>query len=329
MNKLTSLFRPVLALSVFALAGCPSPNNPDVVTDTGTADTVVTDTGGDAQGQDVQSQDVQEQDVPQSGADCNAYCTSITANCTGDNAQYNDVADCVAYCNGAMWPAGTAGAMDGNNLACRIYHSGAAASAPAVHCIHAGPSGGAVCGSLDVRSDAPTTYTRVDRMGMPAVSTALVPAARKNDYNDGNPANDMAFAGDFIGTLNALHTALDPDLNTLHLTPCSMTIMVGGLPECLGQMYAVGRTVASLVVPNDVIQLDPTVAAGFPNGRRLQDPVIDVTLAVLLLRLNTGICGTGVATCNAATLATLPLNPAMNDSTNGTTFPYLAAPHAP
>jgi hypothetical protein len=167
-------------------------------------------------------------------------------------------------------------------------------------------------------------------MGMPAVSTALVPSDRKNAYNDADPAGDMAFAGDFIATLTGLHTALDADLNTLHLTPCSMTTLVGTLPECLGQTYTTGHTVASLVVPHDVITLDTTVAAGFPNGRRLEDPVIDVTLAVLLLRLNTGTCGTTVGTmCSAATLAMLPLNPSHNDVANLTEWPYLAPPHAP
>ncbi len=82
---------------------------------------------------------------------------------------------------------------------------------------------------------------------------------------------------------------------------------------------------ASLVVPNDVLNLDTATAAGFPNGRRLQDQVIDVTLGVLFLRLGTGMCGT--ATCNAGTLAGLPLNPRANDVAFLTTFPYLAVAH--
>ena len=38
------------------------------------------------------------------------------------------------------------------------------------------------------------------------------------------------------------------------------------------------------VVP-DTLKIDLTAAAGFPNGRKLEDPVIDVTLAVVLLDL--------------------------------------------
>jgi len=330
MKKLNYLVAPLAAFTLF-LAGCPTPNNGD----TGPADTGPVDTGSDTAVNETGS-DATDTPPPTDGGDammaandCATYCAAITSACTGANAQYTDMADCTAYCAQAMWPAGTPGEAAGNTLACRIYHAGVAAGTPDVHCPHAGPSGAAVCGTVNFRTDMATTYTRVDRMGMPAVSTALVPSARKNAYNDGDPSGDMSFAGDFITTLTGLHTALDADLNTLHLTPCSMTSVAGALPECLSQMYSAGHTVASLVVPNDVITLDTTVAAGFPNGRRLEDPVIDVTLAVLLLRLNIGLCGTGTATCTAATLAMLPLNPAQNDVTNLTDWPYLAPPHAP
>jgi len=47
----------------------------------------------------------------------------------------------------AAFPLGADADTAGNTLGCRIYHAGAAASAPTVHCPHAGPSGGATCGS--------------------------------------------------------------------------------------------------------------------------------------------------------------------------------------
>ena len=40
-----------------------------------------------------------------------------------------------------------------------------------------------------------------------------------------------------------------------------------------------------------------------------------------------GTCRGGTATCNAGTLAGLPLNPRANDVAFLTTFPYLAVPH--
>lgn len=82
---------------------------------------------------------------------------------------------------------------------------------------------------------------------------------------------------------------------------------------CLSQSVTPTRTVASLVVP-DVLQLDLNGAQGFPNGRRLQDPVVDVTLAAIFLDLKTH---------GADTFAKIPLNPSGNDVPLQTAFPYL------
>lgn len=75
---------------------------------------------------------------------CETYCNTIQSNCTGANAQYPDKATCLATC--AAIPAGTLGDMEGNSVACRTYHSGAAQMDSAAHCVHAGPSGGGICG---------------------------------------------------------------------------------------------------------------------------------------------------------------------------------------
>jgi hypothetical protein len=77
-----------------------------------------------------------------------------------------------------------------------------------------------------------------------------------------------------------------------------------------------GRTVANLVIP-DLVRDDLTQPAGFPNGRRLQDPVIDIELAVLFLNLNVH---------SPTLLFSVPVNPPQNDVAFRTTFPYLAAP---
>ena len=115
----------------------------------------------------------------------------MVTNCTGANAQYRDLADCLAFCGAVGWPEGAAGAMAGNNLNCRIYHGGApAVSQPDLHCPHAGPTGADVCGSVTFRTTPAAMYTRVDRMGMPAVATALVSSGQKNAYNDADPTGD-------------------------------------------------------------------------------------------------------------------------------------------
>lgn len=74
--------------------------------------------------------------------DCTAYCTEIQANCTGANAQYPDMAHCIATC--ASFAVGTSKVTDtsGNTLGCRIYHGGDPSKmAAATHCVHAGPGG--------------------------------------------------------------------------------------------------------------------------------------------------------------------------------------------
>lgn len=93
---------------------------------------------------------------------------------------------------------------------------------------------------------------------------------------------------------------------------------------CLNQVIpgTGGATPASLVLP-DTVKVDFTRPLGFPNGRQLQDQVVDITLAALFLRLD------GVNPEPVNRLALLPLNPGGNDLNNGvfpTTFPFLLPP---
>ncbi len=164
-------------------------------------------------------------------------------------------------------------------------------------------------------TDAPSAYTRVDRAAMPAIATAVITS--KNDYNAGNPSDDAAltFAGEIVTNVAGLHTALDDDLTDLGLTPCMVNTTDPFDPatsSCITQA-------APLVVP-DTLKLDTTKAPGFPNGRKLTDPVIDVTLAVILLDLSVE---------GQTPTSLVGVNPTANDKAFSTTAPYLAAPHTP
>ena len=86
--------------------------------------------------------------------------------------------------------------------------------------------------------------------------------------------------------------------------------------RCINQEVGPGRSVASLVIP-DTLQIRLNQAPGFPNGRRLEDSVVDITLAALLLDLRVH---------SAATFASLPLNPPANDRAFLSVFPYMAPP---
>lgn len=76
---------------------------------------------------------------------CEDYCTEINANCTGGNVQYGTQEECLAAC-GAM-PRGQDTDTTGDTLGCRNYHLGFTGGDPALHCAHAGPSGGGACGN--------------------------------------------------------------------------------------------------------------------------------------------------------------------------------------
>lgn len=160
--------------------------------------------------------------------------------------------------------------------------------------------------SYEFASDEPSAYTRVDRIGMPAVGTAVI--TDKQAYNEADPATDAAgeYVEDITANVEALHAALDDDLTGLGLMPCATDV-------CVAQA-------APLVVP-DTLKIDLAGASGFPNGRRLEDPVIDVTLAVVLLDLS--VEGQAVDTLVGV------LNPAANDLGFESAFPYLAPAHQP
>lgn len=350
--KTNKLLLAATLLGAFTLAGCPSDPVPatDAGRDTGpTPDTGGADTGAEDAGTDAPV-------TPDSGPvtlDCAFYCGLVTTNCADEFAQYEDEADCLAFCAVAGWDVGTVDDMTGATLGCHIYHAGVpAAGAPAVHCGHAGPSGAGVCGSVDFRTDT-TGYSRVDRMGMPAVSTALVSSGMKNAYNDGNPSagtgGDQEVVGglprwapEFATSLIGIHNALNDDILALGLHHCGNNPAAGvaDVIGCATQTIGTGGPrVLDIVVP-DTLRIDTTMPAGFPNGRRLADPVIDLTLAVVMLDLtmnapNTfvtydrdGVGGTG---CGGADCP-VGLNPPLNDVAEGvflTTFPYLHPAHAP
>src|SRR6202035_73166 len=77
------------------------------------------------------------------GGGCDAYCTAITANCTGNNAQYTSKADCMTAC--AFIPVTDPLGM-GNTLACRAGVAAMAATAADANCWHAGAETFGSCG---------------------------------------------------------------------------------------------------------------------------------------------------------------------------------------
>lgn len=106
-------------------------------------------------------------------------------------------------------------------------------------------------------------------------------------------------------------------------TPAPTTSSLDVLP-CLNQTVPLARVpagtrVIDLVIP-DTITIWPDRDIGFPNGRLLSDPVIDITLGVILLDINR-------AGQNAASFAAIPLNPPGATKGPIATFPFAALPN--
>lgn len=164
-------------------------------------------------------------------------------------------------------------------------------------------------------SDAPEAYTVLDRHGAVeagtvgiAASAGLGQAPVRNQYNASNPVEDARgrWVGQITNSLTFLHNTLDDDLQGAGLIPASVQ-------TSLAQ--------AGPVIVPDVIHYNPDLPSAYPNGRKLTDPVVDITIAVALLDLSRG-------GQTAATLANLPLNPPANDVAFRDGFPYLADPHS-
>jgi hypothetical protein len=139
-------------------------------------------------------------------------------------------------------------------------------------------------------------YRQVDRMGNPAVNTALVPFARKNEYNARNTRYDAkgTFAADIIASLQGLGT------DSAHIsTLANVAVLKGDFLRL------------DLTVPNTGFAGGDNAGAGFPNGRRPADDVIDTILTIV---------------ANGATLGDSVDG---NDVPYRNKFPFLAPPHQP
>jgi uncharacterized protein DUF4331 len=139
---------------------------------------------------------------------------------------------------------------------------------------------------------------RIDRMAIPAINTALIPSGMKDAFNAADPVND---ATDFRPTANATIDTLRGVVDGLFGTPQD------GGP--LGNLSS--QQVAGALIP-DVVTIDFSSDVQFPNGRQLDDDVINAALGVVLNRGGAAGISDGVDG---------------NDKPFDRQFPYLADPH--
>lgn len=157
------------------------------------------------------------------------------------------------------------------------------------------------CGDDDDDDDdggVSATLTQIDRMGFPAVNTALIPSNLKDAFNQGDPATDSRdFCDVMIAQINGLRAAV---------------AAVPGFPPADGKISP--EAVANIVCP-DVVALDLSQPNVFPNGRPLNADVIDPTLGVVLDRGD--VLGGGPGVSDGIAL----------DSTFRREFPFLGVPN--
>jgi hypothetical protein len=116
---------------------------------------------------------------------------------------------------------------------------------------------------------------QVDRMGRPAINTVFIPnnpfeptgseSSLKNSFNAGQPRNDQAaFRAEVVDSLALLFSLNDPPSGTDDTSDDAATV----------------QALADILLP-DILTVDFSSSAGFLNGRRLADDVIDAELALI------------------------------------------------
>ncbi len=176
------------------------------------------------------------------------------------------------------------------------------------------------------RGRSSNDYVQVSRLGVPLVNELIIPLARRDGFNRTGPALDAERYGRFVlkpelaAILNQLFDVKAPENNRKDLVQALLQGIPGlnqhkGFPK--GKAPAVDTLKLNLGTPPAQTENRFGVIggdmAGFPNGRRLGDDVVDIGLQVVA----------GFLTGNE-----VPLGDGVdqNDKPLPDTFPYLQTP---
>ena len=160
---------------------------------------------------------------------------------------------------------------------------------------------GATPSGLQASEKVGGAWTQVSRLGMPLVNEVVIGLKDKDKFNGSKPANDAANFADYVTnpTLPALIEALFPTAKAPINFPRTdlMTAFLTGLPTVNRPSnitgLGVGGPLAEMMRLNTSIAAKPASAqnslgvaagdaAGYPNGRRLGDDVVDISLRVAM-----------------------------------------------
>ena len=200
--------------------------------------------------------------------------------------------------------------------------------------------------------------TQVSRLGNPLVNELVIGIKDKDTFSTSHPKDDGQFL-DYVShpslpeLLNilfkdAVNTTLGASLETLAPTNFPRTDLITAFLTGFA-----GVNQQATVTPSEMLRLNTAIAAtaqadqsafgvagddlaGFPNGRRPGDDVVDIALRVVMGRLchPIPVAGTdtdlGLCTPEDANVGTVPFTDGapVNASMMNATFPYLATPLA-
>lgn len=146
-------------------------------------------------------------------------------------------------------------------------------------------------------------WVTLDRVGNPGLNAVVMPFARKEEYNAATPADDASgrFAADIVAVLTALG-ANQTNINIL-----------AGVYVANGDILRLNLNTANTSLGFGEQIYSTANYAGFPNGRRPHDDVVDTFLFLVANQPQGGFSD------NANT----------NDVPANNAFPFFPAPHQP
>jgi Domain of unknown function (DUF4331) len=175
---------------------------------------------------------------------------------------------------------------------------------------------------------------QISRLGNPLVNEVLTPLGQKDYWNRQDPENDSQFVDHYLspelaGLIHVLYPPLPapPTTNRQDL----VAVLLTGVPNLnftgttLADELRLNTSITPSATPNRLGVLAGDFA-GFPNGRRLGDDVVDIELRAIA-------CGYGPILHAALGLCDLQPNDQIGDGVDGndkqflSTFPYVTPPH--
>ncbi len=188
----------------------------------------------------------------------------------------------------------------------------------------------------------PTAFTQVQRMGNPLINELIIGTGSKNTFSISPPSQDVQFASFALAPLlaNVMNAAFGlpvPDPPRVDLLP-----LVVYAPPITGTNVPAATTAANPVA--DLLRLNYSIpptpmasrkrlgfiagdSAGYPNGRRVTDDVVDISLRAVA-GIFCSACTSGGFPFSASSVPALGDGVNVNDLVTQEVFPYVSFAHS-